>query len=181
MNVISSRNWGRSKTKEGRAVRMPSQRATMVFPCSFQVGMRQEKDIHADCITAAEITRRNINSAGDVKLLFMLYSTFLQVLWINSMCSVTQSCLTVCNPRFLSMGSPRQEYWSGVPFPPPEDLPNIGIEPASLPSPALASGFFTTNATWEALWSNCLVPKLPGSHGWPIICKEVWNIKATGQ
>ena len=41
-------------------------------------------------------------------------------------------------------------YWSGLPFPPPGDLPEPGIEPASLVSLALANGFFTTNATWEA-------------------------------
>ena len=39
------------------------------------------------------------------------------------------------------MGFPRQEYWSGFPFPPPGDLPDPGIEPRS---PALAGGFFTT-------------------------------------
>jgi len=37
----------------------------------------------------------------------------------------------------------KQEYWSGLPFPPPEDLPDSGIEPASIVSPALAGGFFT--------------------------------------
>ena len=36
----------------------------------------------------------------------------------------------------LSMGFSRQEYWSGLPFPPPGDLPNSGIEPASPVSPA---------------------------------------------
>ena len=41
----------------------------------------------------------------------------------------------------------RQEYWSGLPFPTPGDLPDPGIEPASLPSPVLAGGFFTTSAT----------------------------------
>ena len=46
----------------------------------------------------------------------------------------------------LSMGFFRQEYWSELPRPPPEVLP----EPASLGSPALAGGFFTTRATWEA-------------------------------
>ena len=51
----------------------------------------------------------------------------------------------------LSMGFPRQEYWSGLPFLPPEDLPNPGIEPSSLSSPALARGFFITSAIWEAL------------------------------
>ena len=44
----------------------------------------------------------------------------------------------------LSMGFPRQEYWSGLSFPPPGDLPNSGIESASPESPALAGGFFTT-------------------------------------
>ena len=41
----------------------------------------------------------------------------------------------------LSMEFSRQEYWSGLPFPPPVDLPDPGIEPVS---PALAGGFFTT-------------------------------------
>ena len=50
----------------------------------------------------------------------------------------------------LSMGFSRQEYWSGLPCPPPGDLPNPGTEPVSLMSPALASGFFITSATWEA-------------------------------
>ena len=55
----------------------------------------------------------------------------------------------------LSMGFSRQEYWSGLPFPTPEDLPDPGIEtlpsPTSLVSLALAGGFFTTNTTREAL------------------------------
>ena len=50
----------------------------------------------------------------------------------------------------LSMGFSRQEYWSGLPCPPPGDLPNPGIRPVSLMPPALADGFFTTSATWEA-------------------------------
>ena len=40
--------------------------------------------------------------------------------------------------------------WSGLPCPPPEDLPNPGMEPMSLTSPALAGGFFTISTTWEA-------------------------------
>ena len=47
------------------------------------------------------------------------------------------------------MGFPRQEYWSGLPCPPPGDLPGPGVEPVSLRSPALAGGFFTTSATWD--------------------------------
>ena len=47
----------------------------------------------------------------------------------------------------LSMGFSRQEYWSGLLFPPPGNLPHPGIKPVSL---ALAGGFFITSATWEA-------------------------------
>ena len=50
----------------------------------------------------------------------------------------------------LSTGFPGQEYWSGLPFPTPGDLPHPGKEPMSLMSPALAGGFFTPKATWEA-------------------------------
>ena len=63
-------------------------------------------------------------------------------------CLVAKSCLTLLWPPRtvphqvpLSMGFPRQEYWSGLPFPSPGDPPNSGIEPAS---PALAGRFFTT-------------------------------------
>ena len=45
---------------------------------------------------------------------------------------------TVACQASLFMGFSRQEYWSGLPYPPPGDLPNPGIEPASLMSPALA-------------------------------------------
>ena len=50
----------------------------------------------------------------------------------------------------LSMKLPRRENWSGFPCPPPGDLPDPGIKPVSLTSPALAGGFFTTSTTWEA-------------------------------
>ena len=50
----------------------------------------------------------------------------------------------------LSMGFSKQEYWSGLPCPPPGDVPCPGIEPEVLTSPALIAGFFTTSATWEA-------------------------------
>ena len=44
----------------------------------------------------------------------------------------------------------RKEYWSGLPYS-TGDLPDPGIEPMSLMSPALAGGFFTTSTTWESL------------------------------
>ena len=49
------------------------------------------------------------------------------------------------------MGFSQHEYWSGLPFPTPGDLPDPGIEPSPLASPALAGGFFATSTTWEAL------------------------------
>ena len=63
-------------------------------------------------------------------------------------CLVAQSLFatpwTVACQAHLSMEFSRQEYWSGLPFPSPEDLLDLGIEPASLTSPALAGRFFTT-------------------------------------
>ena len=57
---------------------------------------------------------------------------------------------TVACQAPLSMGFSRQEHWSGLPCPPPGDLPNAGTEPTSLLSLVFAGGFFTTSATWEA-------------------------------
>ena len=51
---------------------------------------------------------------------------------------------TVAHQAPLSMGFSRQDFWSGLPCPPPRDLPDPGIRPTSLMSPALAGGFFTT-------------------------------------
>ena len=62
-----------------------------------------------------------------------------------------QTCPTLCNPMDHSSpgsivhGILQVEYWSGLPFPPPGDLPNRGIEPTSLMSPALTRGFFTAS------------------------------------
>ena len=64
-----------------------------------------------------------------------------------------QSCLILCDPidhrpqSPLSMGFSRQEYLSGLPCPPPGDLLDPEIKSASLMSPALAGGFFTTSTT----------------------------------
>ena len=56
----------------------------------------------------------------------------------------------------LSMGFAKQEDWSGLPCPSPGDLPNPGIEPSSLVSPALADQFFTTITTWKEMLSTIL-------------------------
>ena len=72
------------------------------------------------------------------------------IMFWKGACMHPQLHLTLCDP--MDCSSPdssvrktsRQEYWSGLPFPLPGDLPDPGIEPASLVSPALAGGFFTT-------------------------------------
>ena len=67
------------------------------------------------------------------------------------MCAQSLSCVwlfvtpgTVARQASLSIGLSWQEYWSGLPFSPPEDLPNQGTESASPATPALEDGFFTT-------------------------------------
>ena len=74
------------------------------------------------------------------------------------------------SPVPLSMGFSWKEYWSEVPCPPPWNLSNLGIEPASRMSLALAGGFFTTGATWEALPIKDVLLKRIG--GW-----EKWGVK----
>ena len=75
------------------------------------------------------------------------------------MCAQSLSCVQLFHDSMdysppgssLSMGFFRQEYWNGVPFPPPGDLPDPGIEPAS---PALAGGFFTIKTSGKPRVSN---------------------------
>ena len=58
------------------------------------------------------------------------------------------------------MEFPRQEYWRGLPCPPPGHLPYPGIKPVSLASPALAGSFFSNSATWEAPFESMKVKSL---------------------
>ena len=67
-----------------------------------------------------------------------------------SLVSYSVTLWTVARQALLSLGFPRQEYWSGLLCPPPGNLPDPGIEPKSLLSSALAGGFFSTSATREA-------------------------------
>ena len=98
---------------------------------------------------------------------WLFLSHHLRLLALMRMCA--QSCLTQWDPMdcgppgSLSMGFPRQECWSGLPFPPPGDLPDSGIEPhllhwqaGSLPGkPLLAftlrSGLKVIEAYWEPI------------------------------
>ena len=60
-----------------------------------------------------------------------------------------ETLLSVTCKTPLSKGFSRQENWSGLPCPPPGDLPDPGIKPIYLMSPALEGGFFNTSTTWE--------------------------------
>ena len=64
-------------------------------------------------------------------------------------CVTLWDSITVACQAPLYMGFSRQEYWCGLPYPSPGDLPDPGIEPTCLTSPALAGGFFTTSTTWN--------------------------------
>ena len=109
-----------------------------------------------------------------------------------------QSCPILCNPMGCSpLGSSvhefsTQEYWSGLPFLTPGDLSDPGNEPSSLTSLALAGGFFTTNATWEALSKAKRKAKvvfgslLLSLRSWPSVCNWqlnslLWALGAAGE
>ena len=119
--------------------------------------------IHRHQCVSALLTEGNSGPLRRQSHLAPLEATTLPTLWISVVtaslpytiitvsdcccCLAAQLCPILCNPRAvacqasLSMGFPRQEYWSGLPFPSPGDFPDPGIEPAS---PALTGGFFAT-------------------------------------
>ena len=80
---------------------------------------------------------------------FIISTSIQQNMEMEIWCLVTKLCLILATPWTaacqapLSMGFPRQEYWSGLPFPSPGDLPNPGTEPVS---PALAGRFITNES-----------------------------------
>ena len=63
---------------------------------------------------------------------------------------VFEALWTIACQAPLSMGVPRQEHWNGLFFPTPGNLPDPGMEPESLASPALAGGLFTTSCHLES-------------------------------
>ena len=95
-----------------------------------------------------------------------LYSLSSLGMWTFTKCCLfAKLCPTLCNsmncspPGSFVHGFPRQEYWSGIPFPSPGNLPDAGIEPIP---PALAGGFFTTEPPEKLLtkYQGCLIQVL---------------------
>ena len=96
-------------------------------------------------------------------LKFRILGTSMIPLWLTG-CQHPHACMLGCFSPFrllatlwtvalqaaLSMGFSWQEYWSGLPCPPPGDLSDPRIKPLSLKSLAYAGGFFTTSATYKA-------------------------------
>ena len=92
-----------------------------------------------------------------------------------------QSCQTLCNPMDCNTpGSSvhgiflRQEYWSGLPFLPPGDLPDPGMEAVFPTCPALAAGFFTTSAAWKAQYLILQCYSEPKGRLW-VRCREIFR------
>ena len=87
------------------------------------------------------------------------------------------------------MGFSRQEYWSGLPVPPPGDLPDSGIEPASPAAPTLVDRFFTTEPSGnpihkpEGLAKKKKKDRERDRDGWDITVTELglepWSEKLT--
>ena len=97
------------------------------------------------CRKESSISCFGINSVNcDMVALKMLLCAVLSHL---SRVRLFETLWTIAHEAPLSMRFSRKEYWSELPCPPPRDLPNPGIKPASLMSPALAGGFFTTSIT----------------------------------
>ena len=80
-----------------------------------------------------------------------LISEFIIVVQLLSRVQLPTTPWTVARKAPLSLGFPRQEYWIGLPFPPPGDLPDPGMEPTF---PALAGGFFTSKPSGKPLISD---------------------------
>ena len=105
------------------------------------------------------------------------WQTFYQLCllhWLPLCCAMLSpfSCVwlfvtpwTVACQAPLPRGCSRQEYWSGLPWPPLGALPDSGIKPASPVSLSLAGKFSTTSATWEALGTFFGVYQKEGSEG----------------
>ena len=80
-----------------------------------------------------------------------LAGRFFTTVWLLSHVRLFATPWTVACQDPLSVGFSKQEYWSGLSFPSPGDLSDLGMELAFLMSPALAGGVFTTRASFEVL------------------------------
>ena len=125
----------------------------MEFWCNMQATVNKEDNLKKSLEWRCYIAPREQLTGLGTSRCYLLSRMFtwrgVQACYFTSVVSNSTIQCTVAHQAPLSMGFSRQEYWSGLPCPPPGHLPDPGIEPGPLMSPALAGGFFTTGATWE--------------------------------
>ena len=137
-------------------------------PSSYPKQMQGYKDCHVGCRATFLLgksderlrgsTCSGIKTTSFLVLLKPWYGLLKWIVCIGLLCCVQllQLCLTlwdlwtVAGQAPLSMGFSRQENWSGLPCPPPVDLPNPGIKPISLATPVFQAGSLTTEPPWKA-------------------------------
>ena len=100
----------------------------------------------------------------------LYFSPHIHMLSSFSRVQLFASPWTIAHQALLPMGFSRQ-YWNRLPWPPLRDLPDPGIEPMSLMSPALVNRFFTTSTTWEALFSTRFYPQICWTGNWAALCQ----------
>ena len=131
---------------------MPQQEG---HPERWELLQRQRDIKHHNVLCSENANRLKLGWRGEEKERENSgYEKMKELLLLLFSCSVMSESLRphrLARQAPLSMGFSRQEYWSGLPFPSPGDLPNPGIKCKTLAYPALAGGFFTTSTTWEAL------------------------------
>ena len=103
----------------------------------------------AALFTTARTWKQAKHPAAEERIKVCIYNGILHLLSHFSRVQLSANLWTIAHQAPPFMGFSRQEYWSGLPCPPPGHLPKIQIKPISLMSPALAGRFFSTNITWE--------------------------------
>ena len=170
MSPLPSSAWARIQYVCGRVhsllhplLRMFSFQLFIPVPeCQIYLGMKKHLSTHCPhSVPNLRLITSFLFLLLQHKLPFPLKLFFLgSSLLLNSLCAYMLSHFShvqlfstpwsVAHQAPRSMGFSRQEYWSGLPCPPPGDLPDPGMGPTSLMSPALGGEFFTASATWEA-------------------------------
>ena len=110
--------------------------------CKWSISFKDCESLHCTLVTCVQCTYVHTCACVCVVSCFSLVRLFVTLWTVGSLQAP------------LSMGFSKQEYWSGLPFPLPGNLPNTGIQPVQLMSPTLASGFFTTSAILEAHYTS---------------------------
>ena len=150
-------------------------------PHSLQLAKVSSKE---DPVQSKEINLKKKKKVGKekrdlkIKLLYRcrnLLGSFLSLGWKERWCSLplyVYPVVTIAHQAPLSMGFSRQEYWSGLPFLSPGDLPDSGMEPVSPVSSALAGRFFTTEPPGRPTIPQLLLSR------WPVSSTASYPIQA---